>query len=114
MTQQQRRLYLIQELLKEQPQYPEIELPQDEQGRKQLLRSLFNIRLPRSAGPEFLAVQDAYLQEEIRRKGITRLDDLQPVPGRNLPLARRYYHPGLRRDCQCGKQPDAGLFCTLP
>lgn len=79
MTQQQRRLYLIQELLKEQPQYPEIEIPQDEQGQKQLLRSLMNIRLPRPAGAEFLAVQDAYLQEEIRRKGITRLEDLQPV-----------------------------------
>lgn len=79
MTQQQRRLYLIQELLKEQPQYQGMEIPQEEQGQKQLLRSLFNIRLPRSAGAEFLAVQDAYLQEEIRRKGITRLDDLQPV-----------------------------------
>lgn len=79
MTQQQRRQYLIQELLKEQPQYSEIEIPQEEQGQKQLLRSLLNIRLPRSAGAEFLAVQDAYLQEEIRRKGITRLDDLQPV-----------------------------------
>lgn len=79
MTQQQRRQYLIQELLKEQPQYPEIEIPQEEQGQKQLLRSLLNIRMPRPAGAEFLAVQDAYLQEEIRRKGITRLDDLQPV-----------------------------------
>lgn len=79
MTQQQRRLYLIQELLKEQPQYPEIEIPQEEQGQKQLLRSLLNIRMPRPAGAEFLAVQDAYLQEEIRRKGITRLADLQPV-----------------------------------
>ena len=45
MTQQQRRLYLIQELLKEQPQYPEMELPQDEQGRKQLLRSLKQDRI---------------------------------------------------------------------
>ena len=79
MTQQQRRLYLIQELLKEQPQYQGMEIPQEEQGQKQLLRSLFNIRLPRSAWPDFLAVQDAYLQEEIRRKGIARLEDLQPV-----------------------------------
>lgn len=79
MTQQQRRQYLIQELLKEQPQYSEIEIPQEEQGRKQLLRSLLNIRMPRPAGAEFLAVQDAYLQEEIRRKGITQLADLQPV-----------------------------------
>lgn len=79
MTQQQRRLYLIQELLKEQPRYQGMEIPKEEGEQKQLLRSLFNIRLPRSAGPDFLAVQDAYLQEEIRRKGIARLEDLQPV-----------------------------------
>lgn len=79
MTQQERRLYLIRELLKEQPRYRGMELPQDEQEQKQLLRSLFNIRMPRPVSQEFLAVQDAYLQEEIRRKGITRLADLQPV-----------------------------------
>lgn len=79
MTQQERRLYLIRELLKEQPRYRGMELPQDEQEQKQLLRSLFNIRMPRPVSREFLAVQDAYLQEEIRRKGITRLADLQPV-----------------------------------
>ena len=79
MTQQERRLYLIRELLKEQPRYRGMELPQDEQEQKQLLRSLFNIRMPRPVSQEFLAVQDAYLQEEIRRKGITRLADLQPM-----------------------------------
>lgn len=79
MTQQERRLYLIRELLKEQPRYRGMELPQDEQEQKQLLRSLFNIRMPRPVSREFLAVQDAYLQEEIRRKGITRLADLQPA-----------------------------------
>ena len=79
MTQQQRRQYLIQELLKEQPRYQGMEIPKEEGEQKQLLRSLFNIRLPRPAGAEFLAVQDAYLQEEIRRKGISRLEDLQPV-----------------------------------
>ena len=47
--------------------------------KKRLLRSLFNIRMPRSAGPEFLEVQDAYLQEEIRRKGITDFAGLKPV-----------------------------------
>lgn len=79
MTQMERRLYLIQELLKEQPRYEEMEIPEDEDGQKRLLRSLFNIRMPRSASQEFLAVQDAYLQEETQRKGITDLADLQPV-----------------------------------
>lgn len=79
MTQAERRFYLIQELLKEQPRYEEIEIPEDEDGQKHLLRALFNIRMPRPIDREFLAVQDAYLQEETRRKGITDLTDLQPV-----------------------------------
>ena len=46
---------------------------------KNLLRALFNLRMPKNAGQEFLDVQDAYLQEEIRRRGITDLADLNPV-----------------------------------
>lgn len=79
MTQMERRLYLIQELLKEQPGYAGLEIPEDEDEQKRLLRSLFNIRMPRPAGREFLAVQDAYLQEETQRKGIMDFSDLQPV-----------------------------------
>lgn len=79
MTQTGRRVYLIQQLLKEQPRYEGMEIPEDEDGQKCLLRSLFNIRMPHPAGQEFLAVQDAYLQEEIQRKGITDFAALQPV-----------------------------------
>lgn len=35
--------------------------------------------MPRPVSEEFLQVQDAYLQEETRRKGITTLDQLEPV-----------------------------------
>ena len=79
MTQTERRRYLIAALLKEQPQYSKIEIPCDEQGQKTLLRSLFNIRMPLPVTEEFLTVQNAYLQEETRRKGITALADLEPV-----------------------------------
>lgn len=79
MTQLERRKYLIAALLKEQPQYSKIEISCDEQEQKTLLRSLFNIRMPKSVAEEFLTVQNAYLQEEIRQKGITTLSDLEPV-----------------------------------
>ena len=79
MTQTERRLFLIQELLKEQPQYSKMEIPSGEQEQKYLLRSLFNIRMPLPVNDEFLDVQNAYLQEEIRRKGITKLTELQPI-----------------------------------
>ena len=77
MTQIARRKYLIKALLHEHPQYSKIEIPSDEQEQKILLRSLFNIRLPQSASDKFLAIQDAYLQEETKQKGITRLTDLR-------------------------------------
>ena len=46
MTQTERRIYLIQSLLKEQPRYADISIPAGEQEQKNLLRSLFNIRMP--------------------------------------------------------------------
>lgn len=79
MTQTERRLFLIQELLKEQPQYSKIEIPSGKQEQKYLLRSLFNIRMPLPVNDAFLDVQNAYLQEEIQRKGITKLTELQPI-----------------------------------
>ena len=79
MTQDDRRKYLIAELLKEQPEYSNIPVPISKTEEKQLLRALFNVRLPLPAGDDFLRVQDAYLQEEIAQKGITSTDDLEPI-----------------------------------
>lgn len=79
MTQKEKRIYLIEELLKEQATKTDIKIPENEQEQKNLLRSLFNIRAPKNIGTSFLAVQDAYLQEETKQKGITDLADLTPV-----------------------------------
>ncbi|MDO4323593.1 MAG: protein-ADP-ribose hydrolase [Lachnospiraceae bacterium] len=79
MTQTERRIYLIQELLREQPRFEGIEIPKNKQEQKNLLRSLFNIRMPQTAGHEFLEVQDAYLQTETAEKGVTKLADLHPI-----------------------------------
>lgn len=79
MTQKERRIYLIGELLKEQPQYRNIEIPQNEQEQKRLLRSLLNVRMPQAVSREFLEVQDAYLQTATTEKYITNLSDLQPI-----------------------------------
>lgn len=81
MNQQQRRLFLIEKLLAEQPRYRDISIPQDPLQQKDLLRSLMNLRPPRPAEPDFLAVQDEYLRQEIRDKGITHLNELSPVKG---------------------------------
>ena len=69
MTQEQRRLYLIQELLKERPDGAGIEIPTEREGQKRLLRSLMNIRPAEPVSQEFIRMQDAYLQEEMKEKG---------------------------------------------
>lgn len=81
MNQQERRLYLIRELLQE-TQEPSLTIPTDFLAQKQLLRGLMNIRPPRPISQSFLRIQDAYLQEEQRKKGIVTLDTLSPMqPG---------------------------------
>ena len=79
MNQSERRHYLIQYLLKEHPEYQDMNIPAGKQEQKLLLRGLMNVRMPQNANAEFLTVQDAYLKEETEKKGITELTDLTPV-----------------------------------
>ena len=57
------------------------EIPHDEYNRKRLLRSLFNVRMPKNCSDEFIRVQDEYLRQQTKEKGVTDIDDLQPVDG---------------------------------
>lgn len=70
MTHDEQRIYLIRELLNEDPQLADIEIPGDTIGQCTLLRSLMNIRPPRPAGREFLVIQDEYLKTERDMAGI--------------------------------------------
>ena len=79
MNQEERRRYLIEELLRERPSCRRQEIPADADRQKVLLRGLMNVRHPAAISREFLEVQDAYLQEELAAKKITRLSELPPV-----------------------------------
>ena len=82
MNQSERRLFLIQSLLKENPDYRDMRIPADANSQRQLLRGLLNIRAPRRSSPDFLQIQDEYLQNETAAKGITDAADLVPLqPG---------------------------------
>lgn len=78
MTHDEQRMYLIRTLLGEEPQYARMEIPADAEQQKILLRSLMNVRPPRPISEEFGRIQDAYLSEEVRRKGIIDSDTLEP------------------------------------
>lgn len=79
MNQEEKRLYLIKYLLAENNKYNDVKIPSDELEQKNLLRSLFNVRYPAPIGADFLNVQDEYLKEETRVKGITDIKDLKQV-----------------------------------
>ena len=79
MNQSERRIYLIQELLKENVQYRGMEIPTNTEEQRLLLRGLMNIRMPHPVRKEVLEVQDAYLQEEKKRKGIVEPDNLEEI-----------------------------------
>ncbi len=79
MTQDTRRKYLIEYLLKEEIRFRVQKIPTDKQGQENLLRSLMNIRLPRPVSEEFLKIQDEYLRERNIERGITDIADLEPV-----------------------------------
>ena len=82
MNQNEKRLFLIQSLLKERPEYPDLSIPAEPESQRQLLRGLMNIRAPQRIGADFLQVQDAYLQDETAAKGITDIAELTPMqPG---------------------------------
>ncbi|MBQ5998812.1 MAG: protein-ADP-ribose hydrolase [Treponema sp.] len=75
MTQDERRLYLINELLKERNE--DCEIPDDEKSQKDFLRSLMNIRQPLPVSADFLQIQDEYLLERNRERGIVDIADLK-------------------------------------
>ena len=79
MKQRERRQFLIITLIAEQPRYRGIEIPENADEQKMLLRSLMNVRMPGKINEDFLAIQDEYLQEATKEKGITDIAELEPV-----------------------------------
>ena len=82
MTQDERLDCMLRYLLDERDETRGLALPADPGEKRRLWRSLVNVRPPELIDGAYLRTEDAYLQEELRRKGVTRLDDLTPVqPG---------------------------------
>ena len=82
MTQDERLIFLLRDLLAERKEYEDIPMPDSLPEKRRLLRSLMNVRLPIPAREDFLRMQDAYLKERLAERGVTRLKELTPVrPG---------------------------------
>lgn len=81
MTQEQRLDYLVEEFKKDSVQYRDLETPKDTEGKRRLLRSLMNIRMPKPLSDDVLAVQNEYLKGRAEEKGIVYLPDIPLIRG---------------------------------
>ncbi len=78
MNQQEKALWLIRELLKDMPQYRGEPVPALPEQRRRLLRALMNVRPPMPVTDAFCQVQDEFLREMTREKGVTDAETLPP------------------------------------
>ena len=91
MTQDERLDLLVEEFKEDSVQYRDLETPKDTDGKKRILRSLMNIRMPKMMPASVLQIQDEYLQGRIRENGIVSLDEIPTIAdqGSNHAFAER-------------------------
>ncbi|MEE3403866.1 MAG: protein-ADP-ribose hydrolase [Acutalibacteraceae bacterium] len=79
LTQEQRLDYLVEEFKTDSVEYKNLQTPEDTDGKRRVLRSLMNIRMPKKLSDEVLSVQDDYLAERAKEKGIVQLSDIPVI-----------------------------------
>lgn len=79
MTQDQRLDYLVKEFKADSNEYKNIETPEDLEGKRRILRSLMNIRMPHKMSADVITVQDKYLRERASDKGIVNLSEIPAI-----------------------------------
>lgn len=78
-AQAERLDYLLKEFKEDSVHYRDLEVEDDYEEKRMALRSLMNIREPRSMPEDVIKVQDEFLTEEAREKGIVSLDKIPTV-----------------------------------
>ena len=76
MNQLERLDYLVERFKEDSGEYRNLKTPADTEGKKRLLRSLMNIRMPKRMAQSVIAVQDEYLKERNRENGIVSADEI--------------------------------------
>lgn len=78
-TQEDRLDYLLQEFKEDSIEYRNLEVKEDYEEKRRALRSLMNIRMPKGMAADIVAVQDEFLKQEAKEKGIVELSDIQTI-----------------------------------
>ena len=79
MNQNERLDYLVEQFKEDSGEYRNLRTPADTAGKRRILRSLMNIRMPRMMDPSVLAVQDEYLKERNKENGIVQISDIPTI-----------------------------------
>ena len=75
-TQAERLDYLVEAFKADSGKYRDLPVPEDGEGKKRILRSLMNVRMPKRMDSETLEIQDAYLQARSREAGVVAPADI--------------------------------------
>lgn len=78
-TQENRLDYLLRKFKEDSVQYRNLEVQDDYENKRMALRSLMNIRMPKSMSEDVLTVQDAFLRKEAEEKGIVKLEEIKTI-----------------------------------
>jgi len=70
---------LLHQLIEDSNEYRNLEVTNNAEEKKNVIRSLMNIRMPRTLPEKLIKVQDMYLQEELALKGIVSLSEIPTV-----------------------------------
>ena len=71
--------FLIDYLLTENKEITVEKMPTNIEDKKNLWRSLCNIRDAKPISNEYLQIEKEYLQEELKNKSITKVGDIKPI-----------------------------------
>lgn len=77
MTQGERLDFLVEEFKRDSGQYKDMEV--DKADRRTVLRSLMNIRMPKQMDVQVVKIQDEFLYEEAKEKGVVSLTDIPTI-----------------------------------
>ncbi len=88
-SQEERLDFLVDKFKEDSERYRDIDSGNSYDEKRKILRSLMNIRMPGKMDDDVVKVQDEFLREEAREKGIVKLSDIMTVKeqyGSNHPF----------------------------